>query len=182
MFVVGLILRDHLQNKKDWRETDVFQEKPSRAAFPLDIRLVREHIRVLSQFHKITAQWGLINRNTNPEQEMACVQLLSNFILQYDLILMHNSASEEINYLCNLGHFQTRYWVLIVDGTLRDCEPNRLKKRPKPWRVEHLSWTGKSHHYGWIEWESENKMEPEGEETKKNASCKHRLRMIYSQG
>lgn len=108
VFVVVLILRDHLLQKEDEdrRETAVFQEEPSRTVFPPDIHLVRGYIQVLSQFHKITAQGGLINRNTNPKQDLACVQLLSNFILQYDLLLMHNFARKEINYLCNLGHLQ----------------------------------------------------------------------------
>lgn len=49
----------------------------------------------LLQFHKIVAQRGLINSNTNLKQDLAYVQLLSNFKVQYDLLLMHNSASKK---------------------------------------------------------------------------------------
>lgn len=172
VFVVVLILRDHLlqEEEGDRRETAVFQEEPSRTVFPPDIHLVGEYIQVLSQFHKITAQRGLINRNTYPKQDLVCVQLLSNFILQYDLLLMHNFACKEINYLCNLGHLQK-----VLLGAIRRQYVERLralqtKTEAKPRRddrVEHLSWTGKSDHNGWIEWDSKNKMEPEGEAGRK---------------
>lgn len=58
VFVVVLILRDHLLQKEDEdrRETAVFQEEPSRTVFSPHINLLREYIQVLSQFHKITVQ------------------------------------------------------------------------------------------------------------------------------
>lgn len=80
---------------EDQRETAVFQEEPSRAVFARDFHLVRKYMQVLLQFHKIAAQRGLINSNTNLKQDLACVQLLSNFKVQYDLLLMHNSASKK---------------------------------------------------------------------------------------
>lgn len=83
VFIVVLILRDHLL-QKGRRETAAFQEEPSRTVFPPDRRFVRGCIQVLSQFHEITAQRGLISRNTNPKQDLAFVQRLSNFILEYD--------------------------------------------------------------------------------------------------
>lgn len=172
VFVVVLILRDHLLQKEeeDRRETAVFQEEPSRTVFPPDIHLVREYVQVLSQFHKITAQRGLVNWNTNPKQDLACVQLLSNFILQYDLILMHNLARKEINYLCNLGHLQKALLGAVRRQYVERLRAWQTKREAKPRRddrVEHLSWTGKSDHNGWIEWESENKMEPGGEAGRK---------------
>lgn len=97
VFVVVLILRDHLLQTKeeDWRETTVFQEEPSKTVLAPDFHLLRKYMQVLSQFHKIAAQKGVINKNTNLKQDLTYVQLLSNFILQYDLILMHNSASKK---------------------------------------------------------------------------------------
>lgn len=143
-----LILRDHLlqEEEEDRRETAVFQEDPSRAMFPLDIHLVREYVQVLSWFHKITAQWGLINRNTNAEQDMACAQLLGNFILQYDLILMHNSACKEINYLCNLGHLQKVQLGAICRQHVARLWTRQTKREANAtWndQVERLSRTGK---------------------------------------
>ena len=102
---------------------------------------------------------------------------------------MHYSACGEINYLCNLGHLQRRYRVPFVANVSSDREARQTKRETEPRRddwVEHLSWTGKSDHDGWVEWDSESKMEPEGEadrdREREKASCKHRLRIIYSQG
>lgn len=113
------------KEEEDRRETAVFREEPSRTVFPPDIHLVREYIQELSQFHKITAQRGLINRN--PTQDLACVQPLSNFILQYDLLLMHTFACKEINYLCNLGHLQK-----VLLGAVCRQYSGSLKERLNP--------------------------------------------------
>lgn len=67
--------------EEDRRETAVLQGEPSRTVFPPDIHLVREYIQVLSQFYMITAQRGLINRNTNPKQDLGVCATAEQFYI-----------------------------------------------------------------------------------------------------
>lgn len=152
--------------------------------FPPDIHLVRGYIQVLSQFHKITAQRGLINRKKQIPNRIW-------HVCNCWAIACYNMTSPSCIISKNLGHLQTGANGCCLSTTrFNDLQARHAERAAKARRDDRgrtpqlnrkkVTTTVELRKSLRIKW---SPREREAERKKeRNASCKHWLRIIYSQG